>query len=117
MAVVQLCGATHQESFCCASPLQADTVRAQYMTLLGGRRWQEFPVSSASEPTGYHPLASFKAQGRVFYVDRANFHDKALMQRLMPWADQQEEQQRQQQDDAAAVAKASAAAQEGQQQH
>jgi hypothetical protein len=40
--------------------LQADMVRAQYLTLLGGRRWKEFAVSSTSEPTGYHPLASFK---------------------------------------------------------
>uniref|UniRef100_A0A383W2Y6 Transmembrane protein 186 n=1 Tax=Tetradesmus obliquus TaxID=3088 RepID=A0A383W2Y6_TETOB len=72
---------------------QADMVRAQYLTLLGGTRWQEFAVSSTAEPTGYHPLASFKAQGRVFYIDRGNFHDKALMQRLMPWADQQEQQQ------------------------
>jgi hypothetical protein len=37
-------------------------VRAQYLTLFGGRRWQEFPVSSTSEPTGYHPLASFKVR-------------------------------------------------------
>jgi hypothetical protein len=35
-------------------------VRTQYLTLLGGRRWKEFAVSSTSEPTGYHPLASFK---------------------------------------------------------
>ncbi|WIA33251.1 hypothetical protein OEZ86_006393 [Tetradesmus obliquus] len=81
---------------------QADTVRAQYLTLLGGTRWQEFAVSNTAEPTGYHPLASFKTQGRVFYIDRGNFHDKVLMQRLMPWADQQEQQQQQQEPEAAA---------------
>ena len=43
--------------------MQADTVRAQYLTLLGGTRWQEFAVSSTAEPTGYHPLASFKVRG------------------------------------------------------
>ncbi|KAF6260631.1 hypothetical protein COO60DRAFT_1625661 [Scenedesmus sp. NREL 46B-D3] len=95
---------------------QADTVRAQYLTLFGGRRWQEFAVSSAAEPTGYHPLASFKAQGRVFYIDRANFQDKALMQRLMPWADQLEEQQQQQQEGGVAAADPSKAGQESQQQ-
>lgn len=38
-------------------------MRAQYLTLLGGTRWQEFAVSSTAEPTGYHPLASFKVRG------------------------------------------------------
>jgi protein-arginine kinase activator protein McsA len=55
-----------------------------------------------------------QAQGRVFYIDRGNFQDKALMQRLMPWANQQEEQQQQQQEGAAAHP--SAAAQDAQQQ-
>jgi hypothetical protein len=54
-----------------------------------------------------------QANGRVFYIDRGNFADKALMQRLMPWANQQEEQQQQ---DAAAEAHPTAAAQEAQQQ-
>jgi hypothetical protein len=47
---------------CACVLMQDDTVRAQYLTLFGGRRWQEFPVSSTSEPTGYHPLASFKVR-------------------------------------------------------
>jgi hypothetical protein len=59
-----------------------------------------------------------QAQGRVFYIDRGNFQDKALMQRLMPWANQQEEQQQQQQqqEGAAAAVHASEAAQDPQQQ-
>eukprot|EP00775_Hariotina_reticulata_P011833 gene11833-11977_t len=68
---------------------KTDVIRAQTLTLLGGTRWREFAVSSVTQPTGYHPLASFKAGGKTYYVDRANFQDSNLLQRLVPTAAEQ----------------------------
>lgn len=61
---------------------KADTARVQTLKFFGGTRWHEFPVSAVETPTGYHPLASFKVQGKTFYVDRGNFEDTALLERL-----------------------------------
>lgn len=44
----------------CFGALQTDTLRVQRLKFFGGTRWFEFPTSKISEPTGYHPLASFK---------------------------------------------------------
>lgn len=35
-------------------------LKAQTMSLFGGTRWKQFPLSSAAEFNGIHPLANFK---------------------------------------------------------
>ncbi|KAF8067367.1 hypothetical protein HT031_002415 [Scenedesmus sp. PABB004] len=60
-------------------------LRATGLTFFGRRVSTEFDAAELAQPDGYHPLASFKARGRTYYVDRGSFADKALLARLMPW--------------------------------
>lgn len=43
-------------------------MRARSLSLFGGTRWHEFPASSVGEPTGYHPLASFKVRKQQLFA-------------------------------------------------
>eukprot|EP00879_Flechtneria_rotunda_P020577 GHRR01021652.1.p1 GENE.GHRR01021652.1~~GHRR01021652.1.p1 ORF type:complete len:239 (+),score=76.79 GHRR01021652.1:924-1640(+) len=65
----------------------SDVAKVQMLSFFGRTVWREFPLSSVTAPTGYHPLASFKAQGRTYYIDRGNFLDAELLKRLVPSSD------------------------------
>ncbi|KAL6778155.1 hypothetical protein ACKKBG_A17135 [Auxenochlorella protothecoides x Auxenochlorella symbiontica] len=61
-------------------------VRAETLTLWGTDRCHAFHLSDVSAVSGVHPLTSFQALGKTFYVDPSHFGDKELLARLAPEA-------------------------------
>ncbi|KAL4423110.1 hypothetical protein ABPG77_004793 [Micractinium sp. CCAP 211/92] len=86
----------------------SDTLEATTLTLLARPRVDRFHIAEVGEVEGVHPLSSFQARGRRYYVDAEHFPDKALLARLMPQAaaahvmeaanEQMQQQRRQHQD-------------------
>ena len=64
----------------------SDTVEVTTLSLLAQPRTDRFHVSEAGEADSVHPLTSFQARGRRYYLDAEHFPDKALMARLVPQA-------------------------------
>ena len=56
-----------------------DSVEATTLSLVATPRVDRFHVGEAREADSVHPLASFQARGRRYYLDAANFGDKALL--------------------------------------
>ncbi|GBF94473.1 hypothetical protein Rsub_07007 [Raphidocelis subcapitata] len=88
---------------------RGDALRARTLTLLGRPRWSEFSLAEVRHPDSLRPLASFKARGRFFYVDRGAMADAELAAALSP-VSAAEEAALQQQAEAAAEAEAAARA-------
>jgi hypothetical protein len=64
----------------------SDTVEVTTLSLLAQPRTDRFHVSEARDADSVHPLTSFQARGRLYYLDAEHFPDKALMARLVPQA-------------------------------
>ncbi|EFN54418.1 hypothetical protein CHLNCDRAFT_135778 [Chlorella variabilis] len=62
------------------------SVEASTLTLLGRPRTDRFQLGEVQEAASMHPLTSFQARGRRYYVDAEHFGDKALLARLQPAA-------------------------------
>ena len=56
------------------------------LNLLGQPRTTTFHLDEARAVDSIHPLTSFEARGRQFYVDADHFEDKTLLARLAPEA-------------------------------
>ncbi|KAI7840187.1 hypothetical protein COHA_005970 [Chlorella ohadii] len=89
-----------------------DTVEATTLSLLAQPRTDRFHLNEVTEADSVHPLTSFAARGRKYYVDAQNFPNQELLVRgavkLVPQAaaahaveaanaEQQQQQQQQQQ--------------------
>lgn len=69
-----------------------ETVEIDALDLLGRMRTTAFPLSSIQEPDTVHPLASFKINGKCYFVDPDNFPDEQLLLRLVPGLKEQREE-------------------------
>ncbi|KAL4458309.1 hypothetical protein ABPG75_013174 [Micractinium tetrahymenae] len=63
-----------------------DTLEATTLTLFARPRIDRFHIGEVGEVESVHPLSSFQARGRRYYIDAEHFPDKALLARLMPQA-------------------------------
>ncbi|KAI8472571.1 MAG: hypothetical protein J3K34DRAFT_375973 [Monoraphidium minutum] len=61
-----------------------EALRAKTLTMLGRPRWAEFGLDEVQHPDSLRPLATFKARGRFYYIDRGSVADADLLQRLTP---------------------------------
>ncbi|PRW59509.1 transmembrane mitochondrial [Chlorella sorokiniana] len=84
-----------------------DMVETTTLTLLARPRTDRFHLNEVTEADSVHPLTSFAARGRKYYVDAQNFPNKELLVKLVPQAaaahaveaanaEQQQQQQQQQ---------------------
>lgn len=60
-----------------------DTVEVEVLNLLARPVRLRFRPQEAQPVESVHPLASFKANGRLLYLDTDNFPDKELLRRLV----------------------------------
>ena len=65
---------------------RSGTVEAETLTLLARPRTDRFHLGECAEADSVHPLSSFRARGRLYYVDANNFPDRALLAQLVPQA-------------------------------
>ena len=63
-----------------------DTLEATTLTLLSKPRTDRFHLADVRPADTVHPLTSFAARGRLYYLDADNFSDKQLLARLVPQA-------------------------------
>lgn len=60
-----------------------DAMLIETPTLTGGSTKTEVAWADVTRPLGYHPFATFEANGRKFYLDElGEIHDDAFMERL-----------------------------------
>jgi hypothetical protein len=61
----------------------ADAVLVTTPTLLGGTKHTEIAWASIGRPTGYHPFATFGANGSKYYLDElGEMHDPRVAEKL-----------------------------------
>lgn len=63
---------------------ETDSVEITTLDVLGRSRTQTIKLADVSESDSVHPLSSFAAGGKIYYLDRDYFMDKALLERLAP---------------------------------
>ena len=59
-------------------------MQATTLTLTARPRTDSFHVSEATAADTMHPLTSFAARGRLYYLDADHFPDKQLLAALVP---------------------------------
>lgn len=61
-----------------------DTIKVNSLDMLGRRKQRNIPLTEVSEAQSVHPLSSFAAGGKLYYVDADRFQDKELLARMVP---------------------------------
>lgn len=68
-----------------------DSADVTTLDLLARPRRQHINVAEAREAETMHPLSSFSAGGKIYYVDADHFANKELLKRLVPQPETPEE--------------------------
>lgn len=63
---------------------ETDAVEVSCLNFLARPRTWRFSVADVSQPDTIHPLSTFAANGKVYYVDKDSFANKRLLERLAP---------------------------------
>ena len=63
---------------------KTESIDVTTLDMLGRSRTQTIKVADVKEADSVHPLSSFGADGKIFYLDKDYFVDKALLERLIP---------------------------------
>lgn len=61
-----------------------EAVEVTTLDVLGRPRSAAVPLAAVHEADSVHPLSSFAAGGKIYYLDRDHFADKSLLERLAP---------------------------------
>ena len=60
-----------------------DAIIIETPTLTGGTKTAEVAWAEITRPLGYHPFATFEANGRKYYLDElGEMHDDTFMEKL-----------------------------------